>query len=129
MGRLKRKKTSHKKKKKKQSAGTGASSQIISDAVASKTTLLTEPSKDTKKMQVKSSTGLVPVVEKLKKGFLDKILQFLREVKVELKKVTWPSRKQTIGSTVVVIVLVIIVSLFLGIVDIGLSSLIRVILQ
>lgn len=129
MGRLKRKKTSHKKKKKKQSAGTGASSQIISDAVASKTTLLTESSKDTKKMQVKPSTGLVPVAEKLKKGYLDKILQFLREVKVELKKVTWPSRKQTIGSTVVVIVLVIIVSLFLGIVDIGLSSLIRVVLQ
>lgn len=129
MGRLKRKKTSHKKKKKKQSAGTGASSQIISDAVASKTTLLTESSKDTKKMQVKPSTGLVPVAEKLKKGYLDKILQFLREVKVELKKVTWPSRKQTIGSTVVVIVLVIIVSLFLGIVDIGLSSLIRVILR
>ncbi len=129
MGRLKRKKTSHKKKKKKQSAGTGTSSQIISDAVASKTTLLTESSKDTKKMQVKPSTGLVPVAEKLKKGYLDKILQFLREVKVELKKVTWPSRKQTIGSTVVVIVLVIVVSLFLGIVDIGLSSLIRVILR
>jgi len=129
LGRLKRKKTSHKKKKKKQSAGTGTSSQIISDAVASKTTLLTESSKDTKKMQVKPSTGLVPVAEKLKKGYLDKILQFLREVKVELKKVTWPSRKQTIGSTVVVIVLVIVVSLFLGIVDIGLSSLIRVILR
>ncbi len=129
MGRLKRKKTSHKKKKKKQSTGTGTSSQIISDAVASKTTLLTESSKDTKKMQVKPSTGLVPVAEKLKKGYLDKGLQFLREVKVELKKVTWPSRKQTIGSTVVVIVLVIVVSLFLGIVDIGLSSLIRVILR
>ncbi len=129
MGRLKRKKTSYKKKKTKQSAGIGASSQIISDAITSKTTLLTEPSKDTKKMQVKPSTGLVPVAEKLKKGYLDKILQFLREVKVELKKVTWPSRKQTIGSTVVVIVLVIIISLFLGIVDIGLSSLIRVILQ
>jgi len=129
LGRLKRKKTSHKKKKKKQSTGTGTSSQIISDAVASKTTLLTESSKDTKKMQVKPSTGLVPVAEKLKKGYLDKILQFLREVKVELKKVTWPSRKQTIGSTVVVIVLVIVVSLFLGIVDIGLSSLIRVILR
>jgi preprotein translocase subunit SecE len=80
-------------------------------------------------MQVKPSTGFVPAAEKLKKGYLDKGLQFLREVKVELKKVTWPSRKQTIGSTVVVIVLVIIVSLFLGIVDIGLSSLIRVILQ
>jgi preprotein translocase subunit SecE len=44
---------------------------------------------------------------------------------VELKKVTWPSRKQTMGSTVVVLVLVIIISLFLGVVDFGLSSLIQ----
>jgi len=130
LGRLKRKKTSYKKKKKKQSAGIGASSQTINDAIISKTTLLTEPSRDTKQMQVKpSSTGFAPAAEKLKKGYLDKGLQFLREVKVELKKVTWPSRKQTIGSTVVVIVLVIIISLFLGIVDIGLSSIIRVVLQ
>ena len=129
MGRLKRKKTSYKKKKKKQSTGIETSSQTISDAIVSKTTLLTEPSRDTKQMQVKPSTRFVSAADKLKKGYLDKGLQFLREVKVELKKVTWPSRKQTIGSTVVVIVLVIIVSLFLGIVDIGLSSLIRVVLQ
>jgi preprotein translocase subunit SecE len=43
--------------------------------------------------------------------------------------VAWPSRKQTIGSTVVVIVLVLVISLFLGVVDVGLSSLIRVVLQ
>lgn len=60
---------------------------------------------------------------------LQKSIQFLREVKVELKKVTWPSRKQTIGSTVVVIVLVMIISAFLGLVDMGLSSLVRVVLQ
>ena len=129
MGRLKRKKTSYKKKKKKQSTGIGTSSQTISDAIVSKTALPTEPSRDTKQMQVRPSTSFVSAADKLKKGYLDKGLQFLREVKVELKKVTWPSRKQTIGSTVVVIVLVIIVSLFLGIVDIGLSNLIRVVLQ
>lgn len=58
-----------------------------------------------------------------------KSVQFLREVKVELKKVTWPTRKQTVGSTVVVLILVLIISFFLGAVDIGLSSLIRVVLQ
>ncbi|MFH0726513.1 MAG: preprotein translocase subunit SecE [Pseudomonadota bacterium] len=61
--------------------------------------------------------------------YLEKMMQFLREVKVELRKVTWPSRKQTVGSTVVVIVLVMIVSLFLGVVDIGLSKLAQVLLQ
>jgi preprotein translocase subunit SecE len=62
------------------------------------------------------------------KNYLAKSVQFLREVKAELKKVTWPSRKQTIGSTLVVIVVVMIISFFLGIVDIGLSSLVRMVL-
>jgi len=61
-------------------------------------------------------------------NFLQKSMQFLREVKIELKKVTWPTRKQTMGSTVVVVVLVMIFSLFLGLVDVGLSSLIRLVL-
>jgi preprotein translocase subunit SecE len=61
-------------------------------------------------------------------NFLQKSGQFLREVKIELKKVTWPTRKQTMGSTVVVVVLVMIFSFFLGLVDAGLSSLMRVVL-
>jgi len=69
-----------------------------------------------------------PAVVK-EKNFIDKSIQFLREVKVELKKVTWPSRKQTMGSTVVVLVIVAIISLFLGVVDAGLSGLIRAVLQ
>lgn len=56
-------------------------------------------------------------------------MQFLREVKVELKKVAWPSRKQTMGSTVVVLVLVFIISAFLGVVDLGLSNLVRLVLH
>jgi preprotein translocase subunit SecE len=63
------------------------------------------------------------------KNIFDKSVQFLREAKVELKKVTWPSKKQTMGSTVVVLVIVAIISLFLGIVDAGLSGLIRSVLQ
>ncbi len=57
-----------------------------------------------------------------------KSVQFYREVKIELKKVTWPTRKQTMGSTVVVVILVVIISLFLGLVDLGLSSLMRAVL-
>jgi preprotein translocase subunit SecE len=53
----------------------------------------------------------------------------LREVKVELKKVTWPSKKQTFGSTAVVLILVFIIAAFLGIVDMGLSGLVRLVLQ
>ncbi len=64
-----------------------------------------------------------------KLNWWQKSIQFLREVKVELKKVTWPSRKQTIGSTIVVLVLVILISLFLGMVDMGLTSFVRMVLQ
>ncbi len=55
--------------------------------------------------------------------------QFLREVKTELKKVTWPSRKDTLSGTVVVLVAVIIIAIFLGIVDLGLSNLIQMVLK
>jgi len=55
--------------------------------------------------------------------------QFFREVRVELKKVTWPSRKETIASTSVVLITVILVAFFLGIVDLGLSRLIKVLLE
>ncbi len=66
---------------------------------------------------------------KIKNKYVDQIVQFLREVKVELKKVIWPSRKQATGSTLVVIVLVLLVSIFLSVVDIGLSSLIKAVLR
>lgn len=77
----------------------------------------------------KSYTPATKPVAVKEKNFIDKAIQFLREVKVELKKVTWPSRKQTMGSTVVVLVIVTIISLFLGVVDAGLAGLIRAVLQ
>jgi preprotein translocase subunit SecE len=55
--------------------------------------------------------------------------QFLREVKTELKKVTWPTRKDTLSGTAVVLVAVFIIAIFLGIVDSGLSNLIKELLK
>ena len=51
--------------------------------------------------------------------------QFLREARTELKKVKWPTRKELMASTAVVIVLVLVVSFFLGIVDFGLIKIIK----
>ncbi len=61
-------------------------------------------------------------------GLLAKASGFLREVQSELKKVTWPSRKQTISSTGVVLVLVIFVAVYLGLVDYILSRLVRLLI-
>ena len=55
--------------------------------------------------------------------------QFLREVKSELKKVTWPSRKDTLSGTAVVLVAVFIIAIFLGIVDSSLSRLVKALLK
>jgi preprotein translocase subunit SecE len=60
---------------------------------------------------------------------LDKMKAFLTNVREELKKVTWPTRSETYGSTVVVIVLVLIVAVFLWVVDTGLSTAIRALLS
>jgi preprotein translocase subunit SecE len=58
----------------------------------------------------------------------EKFKLFLKEVKSELKKVVWPTRKDTIASTSVVVILVLIIAAFLGLVDFGLSRVIRLIL-
>ncbi|MGA2518021.1 MAG: preprotein translocase subunit SecE [Thermodesulfobacteriota bacterium] len=63
------------------------------------------------------------------KAKFDVAIQFLREVRTELKKVTWPSRKDTLSGTLVVLVAVFIIATFLGIVDSGLSSLVRQLLR
>jgi preprotein translocase subunit SecE len=55
--------------------------------------------------------------------------QFFRDVRSEVRKVTFPSRQETLASTVVVIVVVFIVAAYLGLVDIGLSLVIPRILR
>ena len=54
---------------------------------------------------------------------LDKIKKFLKEVRFELTKVTWTTRQELIYSTIIVIVVSIILSIFIGVVDLGLSNL------
>ena len=58
-----------------------------------------------------------------------KVGEFLQQVKAELQKVTWPTRKETYGSTMVVIVLVLMVAVFLWVVDTALSTMIQTLLN
>jgi len=131
MGRLPKKKSTAKKKK-KQNRGPVASEAAASGAAVATAPKVATTGKDLKKKRPAAPPRKPGAPSKSVSGepnVLKKSIQFLREVKVELKKVTWPSRKQTIGSTVVVIILVMIISAFLGLVDMGLSSLVRVVLQ
>jgi len=52
------------------------------------------------------------------------LVEFYNDVRSELKKISYPSRSETIGSTTVVIILVLIVSLFLRLADIVISLMI-----
>ncbi len=54
---------------------------------------------------------------------IQRIKKFLIDVRTEFKKVTWPTKDQTIKQTGVVLVVVAIVAVFLGVVDVGLSEL------
>ena len=54
-------------------------------------------------------------------GLPQKVSGFLREFKTEMKKVTYPGRKETVSTTAVVIVTVLVIVLFLGLVDYGLG--------
>ena len=54
--------------------------------------------------------------------------QFLSEVRAEYRKVTWPSQKEATAGTIGVVVVVIIVTTVLGLVDMGLGQLIRLVL-
>jgi len=54
---------------------------------------------------------------------------FFKESWQELKKVHWPSRKETYAATLVVIVVVVLISIFLALVDLGLTKAIQAIID
>ena len=56
-------------------------------------------------------------------------IQFLSEVRSEVKKVTWPTKKEAMGGTAVVLVVVFIMALFLGLVDLLLSKIVEALLN
>jgi len=60
---------------------------------------------------------------------VNKVKQFFREVKFEIKKVVFPTKDELVGSTWVVIITVVVISLFLGVIDLGLSELVGVALR
>lgn len=60
---------------------------------------------------------------------MNKIISFLQEVRTELKKVTWPTRDELVGSTIIVCILVVIFSIILGSMDAVFSTLIRYLIK
>lgn len=58
-----------------------------------------------------------------------KIKKFLVEVRQELRKTSWSTKEELIGSTIIVIVAVAVLAIFVGIIDFTLSQLINLLLK
>lgn len=62
------------------------------------------------------------------KGWLAGSLDFVREVRGEFDKITWPPQDEMRNGTIAVLVIVVVMATFLGIVDFGLSRLMQMVL-
>ncbi|MBU0708695.1 preprotein translocase subunit SecE [Patescibacteria group bacterium] len=57
--------------------------------------------------------------------FINRVITFLHQVKVELKRVRWPSQKEIRKLTLVVILSILSLGLYIGILDTALTKLIE----
>lgn len=122
MSRLHKKKPISEKKKRRADSEDGTESMAGSAKFSSsKSAAVSGP------LKAKQEKNL-PEAKTGEPNFFQRSINFIREVKIELKKVTWPTRKQTTGTTVVVIIFVFVVAAFLGLFDFGLSKLVQVVL-
>ena len=68
------------------------------------------------------------LMERFKMAMLNPVVYF-RQVKAEMKKVTWPTRKETTVSAIAVFIMVLISSVFLFLADQVIAFLVRLILS
>ena len=129
------KKPANKKKKKRSSRKRSQSEPQARSAVTAEAPAVTaeEEKKPEKSPAPKKPVQPVARKEPEKKkaekkslgSYVSMAVQFLREARIELKKVKWPTRKELLASTAMVIFLVLIAALFLGMIDFGLIKVIK----
>jgi len=81
----------------------------------------TEEKKSAKKTDSKKSAKAVKKPSKIKK--------FFKDLKSEVKKIVWPTKKQVLNNTGVVLIAMAITALFIEGVDLGLKSLLDLVLK
>lgn len=74
-------------------------------------------------MAKEKETAKKPVAKKKRAG----IVKYFRGVVSEVKKVSWPSRKELINTTIVVVSFILIFSVIVGLIDLGLGALLELI--
>jgi preprotein translocase subunit SecE len=61
--------------------------------------------------------------------WLNSVFNFVKESYIELKKVTWLNKKEVIASTLVVVILIVIMSIYIGIIDFILAKIVSLFLR
>ena len=122
----------NRKIKKKKSSKKKSSHQNKNGVVVSEAADLNVDLKKKKASKQKPARSIQKKTAEIKSGgdssvqkIFSKTSQFLREAKTELKKVKWPTRKELLASTAVVIILTLLIAAFLGLVDFGLIKIIK----
>ncbi len=135
------KKPAEKKKKKKSGrkrphtsppVQAAARPEEASEAHGEEDTGKQEPRKTVPQPAVKKEVVRRPEKKKDSKGAISRYasmaVHFFKEARIELKKVKWPTRKELLASTAMVIFLALLSALYLGIVDFGLIKIIRLVI-
>ena len=60
---------------------------------------------------------------------MEQVREYMKDVRSELTKVSWPTREELRDSTIVVIVTVLLVATFIGIVDQGLNRVVALVFK
>ncbi|HEY6395307.1 MAG TPA: preprotein translocase subunit SecE [Candidatus Binataceae bacterium] len=63
------------------------------------------------------------------KSYLDKGVSFVQEAWTELSKVHYPSPKETLQATIVVVALTFVMALWLGLIDLGATRIVRALIS
>jgi preprotein translocase subunit SecE len=61
--------------------------------------------------------------------WLNSVFNFVKESYIELKKVTWLNKKEVLASTLVVVILIVIMSIYIGIIDFILAKIVSLFLR
>lgn len=80
-------------------------------------------------MQVRILPGLPFFLKRQEAEAVGKFLDFVREARAELRKVTWPGRQQVWYSTLVVIALTLLTSAVLGVMDVLLTFVFKAVIR
>ncbi len=79
-----------------------------------------EETKKAKKKDKSNKNG-----EEKKPGFFARIAKWFKDLKIEFKNVTWPTRKTVMINSSIVLSVIIVASIFVGLLDMGLVELMK----